>query len=68
MRKKRSNFNENYPLAAIKQAASASGGTEIFWTGFSIHMVVSTYTSGSVTRGIWNILTDQKIVPAYCEG
>ena len=35
---------------------------------FSIHMVVSTYTSESVTRGIQNILMDQKIVPACCEG
>ena len=35
---------------------------------FSIHMVMSTYISGSVTRGIWNISMDQKIVPACCEG
>ena len=35
---------------------------------FTIHVAMSTFTSGFVTRGIWNILTDQKIVPACCEG
>ena len=35
---------------------------------FSIHIVMSTYTSGFVIRGIWNILMDQKIFPACCEG
>ena len=35
---------------------------------FSIHVVVSTYTSGFITRGIRNIPTDQKIVLACCEG
>ena len=55
-------------LAAIKQAASTCGGTEIFWTVFSIHVMMSTYTNGFVTREIWNISMDQKIIPACCEG
>ena len=55
-------------LLLSKEAASASSGTEIFWTSFSIHMVVSTYTGGFVTKGIQNISMDQKIIPACCEG
>ena len=44
-------FQQELSSCCYKQAASASGGTELFWTGLSIHMVVSTYTSGSVTKG-----------------
>ena len=35
---------------------------------FSIHVMMSTYTSGFVTKEIQSTLMDQKIVPACCEG
>ena len=37
-------FSVDWALAAIKQAASLSGRTEILWTESSVYLLVSTYT------------------------
>ena len=37
-------FCVDWTLAAIKQAASLSSGTEILWTNFCVYLLVSTYT------------------------
>ena len=34
----------DWALAAIKQAASLSSGTEILWTNLIVYLLVSTYT------------------------
>ena len=47
---------------------STSNGAETFWTVFNIHVMMSTYASGFVTKKIWNISMDQKIISTCCEG
>ena len=55
-------------LQLSNRLTSASGGAETFWMVLNIHVMMSTYTSVFVTKEIWNILMDQKIVSTCCEG
>ena len=68
LRKKRSNLVGTKLLQLSNKLTNTSGGTETFWMVFNIHVVVSTYTSVSVTKKIRNISMDQKIISTCCEG
>ena len=58
LRKKWSDLVGTKLFAAIKQAKKHFWWKRNFLDSFNLHVVVSTYTSGSVTKRIWNILMD----------
>ena len=68
LRKKQSDSMGTKLLQLSNKLTSTSGGAETFWTVFNIHVMMSTYTSGFVTKEIQNISMDQKIVSTCCEG
>ena len=60
LRKKWSDLVGTKLLQLSNKLTDTSGGTETFWTVFNVHVVVSTYTGGSVTKRIRNISMDQR--------